>query len=73
MRADWTFRPQMGLDIGKSGFLIVKVRGGQNGIGHRKSPMASTLYLAYGTVKCNVAKRMRSEFRTARDLALPGS
>jgi hypothetical protein len=55
MRADRAFRPQMRLDIGKSGFLVVEVGDGKNGISHRKSPMASTLYLADGVAKCNVA------------------
>jgi hypothetical protein len=45
----------MRLDIGKSGFLVVEVGDGKNGISHRKSPMASTLYLADGVAKCNVA------------------
>jgi hypothetical protein len=43
MGADRTVGPQMGFDIRKSGFFIVKMRGGQNWLGHRKSPMAARL------------------------------
>ena len=57
MGANRAFRPQMGLDVGKSCFLIVKMRGGQNWIGHGNLPMASILYLVFGVVKCNFAKR----------------
>lgn len=56
MWANLAFRPQVGLDVGESGVLVVEMGGGQYGVGHRESPMASILYLAYGVVKCNVAK-----------------
>jgi len=38
MRANRAFRPKVGFDEGKSGFLVVEMRGGQNGMGHDESP-----------------------------------
>jgi hypothetical protein len=54
--ADGAVRPKVGLDIGESGFLVVKMRGSKNRVGHGKSPMDSTPYAGCGVVKCNVAK-----------------
>src|SRR6202042_3665390 len=56
MRANRAFWPQVSLDIGESRVFVVKVGLGENGLGHRKSPMASTLYVWIGVVKCNVAQ-----------------
>jgi hypothetical protein len=48
MRANRAFRPQVSLDIGESGFLIVKIALDENRLGHRESPMASNLYRVLG-------------------------
>jgi hypothetical protein len=34
MRADWAVRPKRGLDKGESRFFILKMFGGENGVGH---------------------------------------
>ena len=34
MRAYRAIRPQVSLDVSESGFLVVKMRGGQDGMGH---------------------------------------
>ena len=55
MGANRTFRPKMGFDVGKSGLFVVEMRGGKTGLAMTKSPMAATLSIGCGVVKCNVA------------------
>src|SRR6266851_675034 len=38
MRTDWAFRPDAGFDEAVSGFFVVEMRGGKNGLAHGVSP-----------------------------------
>jgi hypothetical protein len=48
VRADRPVRPKVRFDVSESGFLVMEMRDGQNGLSHWKSPMAATLSPALG-------------------------
>ena len=49
MRANRAFGPKVGLDVGESGFLVVEMGGGQNGLGHAEiSYGLNTIHSVWG-------------------------